>query len=167
MDATALREAHANLLNVAEKCADQQRMAPPPGEWPAEFVLAHVAKNDALLADATELLIAGRALTFDNAEAIDEDVLLGIAAESGGWANLCALVKANGERLAQLTECLTPEQAATLVPSKIVDNGEVRLDSPVPWAQVLQINATFHVLAHTRQLEELFSPLGGMNATGG
>ncbi|MGR6913133.1 hypothetical protein ACU635_02630 [[Actinomadura] parvosata] len=161
MDATGLRDAHDHLLKVAGRCTDWQRLAPPQGEWPAEFVLAHVAHNDALLADATELVIAGSSLTFDNAEAIDGDVLLDIVAKTGGWDGLCRLVRLNGERLARLTEELTPAQAMTPVPSKIVDNGEVRMDGPVPWAQVLEINASFHVPAHTRQLEELFDPLGG------
>lgn len=55
MDAAQLRQAYEVLLAEAETGGFGP---PPPGEWTAEQVVAHVAANDELLIEATEAVIA-------------------------------------------------------------------------------------------------------------
>ena len=45
---------------------------PPEGEWPAELVAAHIARNNDLIAEAAEQIAAGHEVRYDNAAGVDD-----------------------------------------------------------------------------------------------
>lgn len=61
----------------------------------------------------------------------------------------------SGAQLCDVLDRLSDEQAATLVPARIVDGGAVVLDAPVPWAGLMGAQEHRHVASHTEALREL------------
>ncbi len=127
--------------------------APSPGEWDRAQVLAHLAVNDALLAEVTEAILAGRPARYDNKSAIDGQSLRAFAGDAAG--DLPERVRAAGRRLVAAASRLTREQRETLVPARIVDGDEVVLDQAVPWGLLLDTGATRHLPLHAEQLRSL------------
>lgn len=128
---------------------------PPPGEWTAEQVVAHVAANDDALAAVSRGVLLGRDdLRLDNSGPNDPAELDRLIEACGG--ELTALVEAGRRRAATLMALLSrlsPEQAQTLVDCRLTDHGEVMLADAVPWGGLaLRVQAERHLPAHTRQL---------------
>lgn len=48
---------------------------PTDGEWPAELIAAHIARNNDLIAEAAERVAAGEAVSYDNFIGVDETPL--------------------------------------------------------------------------------------------
>jgi hypothetical protein len=152
VDTSGLRAAYRAL--VAEASAGGF-VVPSDGGWWAERVVAHVAVNDGLLTEVTERLLAGERPAYDNAAATDAHALDRLAHALGSWDALIGAVGASGARLCDALERLTDEQAAVLVPSRIVDGGEVILDQPVPWSALMGVQEQRHLVLHTEQLRGL------------
>jgi hypothetical protein len=140
MDTTDLRKAYESVAVEAEAGG----FGPPPaGEWDAGRIVGHLALNDDLLAAVTADVLAGRPARFDNRaslqpSAVDVDVL-----------------RRSSDRLCDLIDRLTSEQAATIVPVFIQDGETIAVDRPMPWGVLLGIQASFHLPAHGEQLKAL------------
>lgn len=131
--------------------------APPPGEWSAELVVAHVATNDGLLAEATEAVLAGDPHPYYNHDAVDTAALsVAVSSHGDDLAALGTWARENADRLCSLAERLgLGTGGETLVRFHVEDAGEVVVDRPLPWEKVLDIHAVVHLPAHTDQLRAL------------
>jgi uncharacterized protein YndB with AHSA1/START domain len=129
---------------------------PPAEEWDAVRVLAHVATNDESLAAIC------RALLFDS-----ENPLLDNAASTGAAMELLvtrcgddvdrlvAIGRRNAADLLLLVRRLSDEQRERPVHAHLVHAGQVAVDAPLPWWQILDIQARVHLPGHTAQLGAL------------
>jgi hypothetical protein len=151
MDTQALRSAYDGLLAVAQAGDFHD---PPPHQWSAAEVLAHVATNDQLLTEVTRQVAAGHMLSYDNAPAIAESHLRRLA-EQLSWDELIAEVRRRADLLIEAVDALDSAHAETLVDSRIVDAGQVRVDDAVPWSRLLLAQSQTHIPMHTRQLAAL------------
>jgi hypothetical protein len=156
MDTSRLREAYEALF--AEAAAGGFG-PPPPGEWTAEQVVAHVAANDRLLAQATEAVLAGDPKAYYNHEAIDVARLDALVAEHGDLTRLVELARGTSATLFSLAERLG-DREGTPVHTYIRDGDRVMVDQPVPWGQVLELNASGHLPVHIQQLRSLRGAAG-------
>jgi uncharacterized protein len=127
---------------------------PPDGEWPAELIAAHLARNNDLIAEAAERVAAGDEVGYDNAAAVGEDELARYAAEAGGPAGLAREVERSAGRLQRAGAALG-ERAGTPVHVVIRDHGQIVRDGPMPIGDLVEGNATFHLDMHLEQLKSL------------
>ena len=147
-----LRHAYDQFLETAR----EHVFAPPTaGGWSAELVLAHVVVSDRLIAEAAGRVAAGMPSTFDNLASQSEPYLQAIVAAAGDWDGLVATVRQTAAELIALAERMTDEQAATPIPARVISDGAVVLDAPVPVAGLLRVVADRHLRMHMQQLSEL------------
>lgn len=129
--------------------------APPDREWTAAQIVAHVALTDAVMASVCRNLIARREANFDNAAVQDPANLDGFAAGRPLDAVIDEAERAS-EDFVLLVARLDDDQLATEVHCHLTDNGEVRLDAPVPWGRLTrQVQVAMHLPSHTEQLASL------------
>jgi hypothetical protein len=146
-----MEDAYADF--VAETANGPFR-APADGEWSAEQIVAHVARNHEELIRVTELLLSGDPVSYDNREPTDTRALDAYVASYGGLRGLADRVAETVTVLRDLSSRLD-ERGATPVPVRIQDGAEVVVDQPVPWAKLLETDATVHVPRHLAQLRAL------------
>ena len=127
---------------------------PPHGEWSAELVAAHVARNNDLIAAVAERIAAGETAGYDNAAAVDEAELAMYTAQAHGTAGLAREVERTAGRLERARNALG-ERALTPVPVLITDHGQVVRDGLMPIGQLIEGNVTFHLDLHLNQLKAL------------
>src|SRR5689334_11571160 len=111
MDTTSLRQGYAELLAEARRGGFGQ---PRAGEWTAEQIIAHVAANDELLAEATENVLSGRRQAYYNHEAVDSEKLAEIVAAHGSLEALADWLEKTSDRLVGLAARLD-EKMPTMV----------------------------------------------------
>jgi uncharacterized protein YciI len=128
--------------------------APAAGEWTAELVAAHVARNNDLIAETAEKVAAGQQVGYDNAVSVEEAGLAEFAASAGGLAGLAREVARSAARLEHAMNALG-ELAGTQVHVIIRDGGEVVNDGPIPIGAFIEGNVSFHLDLHYRQLSAL------------
>lgn len=127
---------------------------PTDGGWSAEQIAAHVACNHEVLITATEAVLSDDAAGYDNHEAIQPRVLDAYVRSYGGLRGLADRIAVTSITLRELAARLE-ERGLLEVPVLIRDNGEVAVDQPMPWAKLLEIDATVHVPRHLAQLRAL------------
>jgi hypothetical protein len=160
MDVRALRQAHEDFLEVAKAGGFGP---PPPGEWDAERLLAHVAAADAAIASAALAVAAGQRPAYDNRPSLDEWNLRRIVAEAGGadgaagLDGLIALVREWGRLLCEVAGALSESAAAVRINVLIISNDELVVDEPWPLADLITGVGTIHLPRHARQLAGLRS----------
>jgi hypothetical protein len=151
MDAAELRTAYDVLLAEAEAGGFGP---PPPGEWTAEQVVAHVAANDELLAEATEAVIAGSPYVCYNHNSIHRPQLDALVAECEGMSGLVERVRGSSRRLCELVERLGARSSMP-VDTNIRDGDEIVVSEPLPWGRTIDIHGRVHLPWHTDQLRVL------------
>src|SRR5271166_759335 len=124
----------------------------PAEGWPAELIAAHVARNNDLIAETAEEVVAGRDVSYDNAATVDEVELASYADNAGGLTGLAHEVERSAARLAAAGAALG-DRAGTLVHVLIRDSGEIVQDGPIPIGAFVEGNATFHLNLHLDQLK--------------
>ena len=144
MDVRALRQAHEDFLEVAKAGGFGP---PPPGEWDAERLLAHVA-----LAVA-----AGQRPAYDNRPSLDEWNLRRIVAEAGGLGELIELVRERGRLFCEVAAALSEPAGTVRINVLIISNDELVVDEPWPLADLIAGVGTIHLPRHARQLAGLRS----------
>jgi uncharacterized protein YciI len=126
------------------------------GGWTAELVAAHLAVNNDLIAEAAERVADGEAdVAYDNADAIDEEVLTLLIEQSGGLQGLADALRESAGRLEQAHLALGPDQVDLEIPALIKDAGEVVLDGVLAMGALIAGNASFHLENHFEQLRAL------------
>lgn len=153
MDTSALEEGYKRLLDVARDGGFAQPTE--TGAWTAEQVVAHVVVSDRLLAHVTTELLADGGPTYTNEPATRTELLDEVARAYDDLAGLVAEARRGGLVLVRLTRQLDEATAATAVPTCIVDGGVTRVNTPMPWAGVLNTHAEVHLASHAGRLEAL------------
>jgi len=149
MDTSSLESAYRQILELAE----HGEFTDPADGWGADMVLAHLTVNDGLLLAAARAVLAHEDASYDNAEAIDDSVL----AAQGPRPALIDRLQTSSRQLVDVASQLTDGLDQVEVPAKIVDDGKVVVDQPLPIAQLLEIHATMHLQGHLAQLQDLRS----------
>ena len=154
MDVRALRQAHEDFLEVAKAGGFGP---PPPGEWDAERLLAHVAAADAAIASVALAVAAGQRSANDNRPSVDEWNLRRIVAEAGGLDGLIELVRERGRLLCEVAATLSESAGTVRINVLIISNDELVVDEPWPLADLIAGVGTIHLPRHGRQLAGLRS----------
>ena len=157
MDVRALRQAHEDFLEVAKAGGFGP---PPPGEWDAERLLAHVAAADAAIASVALAVAAGQRSAYDNRPSLDEWNLRRIVAEAGGahgLDGLIELVREWGRLLCEVAAALSESAGTVRINVLIISNDELVVDEPWPLADLIAGAGTIHLPRHGRQLAGLRS----------
>jgi uncharacterized protein len=127
---------------------------PADGEWPAELVAAHIARNNDLIAAAAEQVVTGQEVSYDNEAGVDDAELARYAESVGGLPGLAREVERSAARLEQARNALG-ERAGTPVQVIIRDHGEIVRDGPMTIGAFIEGNASFHLGLHLEQLKAL------------
>jgi hypothetical protein len=155
-----LRTAHEDLLAIADEGGFGP---PPPGEWDASRLLAHVAATDASIASVALAVAAGQRPAYDNRPSLDgwnlrrlaEADQAGQAGDAGGVQRTAELVRRHGEVLCAVAAQLSEADLAVQVPILIISNGQVVADQPWPLQSLVEGVADVHLPRHGVQLRGL------------
>ena len=161
VDSTPLRLAYADLLEAAGSVAETGATAPPPGEWNAHQLLAHLVAVDAGVLAAAWSVAAGMPATFDNRSSLDVSTLTRIAERVGDLTRLTGRVLAQGTALCSLTEQLTDSELDARVVTVLVSGRTLVVDEPLPLRDLVGGLAADHLPRHRQQLLALLPPDGG------
>ena len=152
MDVHALRQAHEEFLDVAKAGGFGP---PPPGEWDAERLLAHVAAADAAIASVALAVIGGQRAAYDNRASLDEWNLRRIVAEAGGLDGLIELVRTQGQLFCEIAGALQESAGSVQVPVLIISGEDLMVDEPWPLADLVGGIGAIHLPRHAAQLAGL------------
>ena len=153
MDTSPLRDAYGALLEAATTVASGDPTTPPPGEWNADQILAHVALVTAATIDAASSVASGANTTYDNRLAQDTWTIDRVIAHAGGNAGLRDRVRAQGEALCALGgPALSDAELDTPVPTLLLSGGQVLVDQPVPLRDLITGLAAAELPGHAKQL---------------
>ena len=154
MDTAPLRDAYGALLEAAATVAESgEPTTPPPGEWNADQILAHVAIVTAGTIAAASCVAAGSNTTYDNRIAADTWTIDRVVALAGGNAGLRERIRRQGEALCAFGgSALSEAELDTLVPTLLLSNGEVLVDQPLPLRDLVMGLAAAELPGHTKQL---------------
>jgi len=146
-----MTDAYAEL--IAEVSAGRFG-APAPGQWSAEQIAAHVARNHEALIEVSEAVLRGDQVCYDNREVTRDRVLDAYVTAHGGLAGLGDRLAVTVTALRELVAALA-ETGMTAVPVRIQDGADVVVHQPMPWIKVLEIDRDEHVPRHLAQLRAL------------
>lgn len=152
MNATDLHQAHRDFLALAEAGAFGP---PPPGEWSAEQLLAHVAATDQSIAAVALAIASGQRPGYDNRPSLDRWNLGRIVTAAGGLTGLTDLVRRTGELFCTVAEQLSEDDLNTQLPILIVSNDQIVVDEPRPLRFLVEGVGLVHLPRHGQQLHSL------------
>jgi hypothetical protein len=157
MDTTQLQNAHRTLLAAAATVADSgESPVPPPGEWSADQILAHVAIVNATTIATIAAVASGGHTAYDNRMAHDAWTLDRIISLAGGNAGLRDRIRLQGDALGALCgPMLSETELNTPVPTLLLSNGKVLVDQPVPLRDLISGLADVELPTHATQLLNL------------
>src|SRR3954454_24429467 len=167
MDTIPLQDAYRALLTAAATVADSGDGSPlpPPGEWNADQVLAHVAIVNAVTITAVSCVASGVNATYDNRMALDIWTIGRVLSRAGGQAGLRNRLGAQGDPLCALAATLGEAELDTLLPTLLLSHGEVLVDQPVPMRDLITGLAEVELPGHTQQILALLAEPAGAVAT--
>lgn len=155
MDTAPLRDAYRSLLDAAATVADAGGAvpAPPPGEWDADRILAHVTLVNAATLAAASLVAAGASATYDNRAALDPWTLARAVSRAGGNAGLRDRIRHQADALCTLAgPALGEAELDTQIPALLLSNGVLLVDRPLPLRDLVTGLAETELPGHTAQL---------------
>jgi len=152
MDTTGLRAAYKSFLAVART---ERFSAPPPPEWTAAQLLAHIVAGDTAITAVALAVAAGERPSYDNRPSLDRWNLARICGAAGDLPALIDLVEQRGQLLCRVAEQLTDAEADVAVATLIISNDEVMLDSPLPLRGLIDGLGQVHLPRHAEQLAAL------------
>ena len=153
LDTAPLRDAYRALLDAAATVAGSGDPVPPPGEWNAERILAHVVLINAATITAVSSAAAGTITTYDNRPAQDAWTLDRVITLAGGDAGLRDRIRVQADALCALGgPMLSETELDTPVPTLLLSSGEVMVDQPMPLRDLVTGLAEVELPGHTRQL---------------
>jgi len=164
MDTVPLRDAYRALLDAAATVADAGDTipAPPPGEWNADQILAHVSLINAATIAAVSAVASGAHTTYDNRISQDTWTIERTITLAGGNAGLRERIGVQGDALCALGgPTLSEAELDTPVPARLLSNDTLLLDQPVPLRDLIAGLADVELPGHTAQLLALL-PEGAM-----
>jgi len=110
-----------------------------------------VSRNNDLISDAVERIVAGERPFYDNGAAVDDAELRSYADLVGGFLGLADAVESSARRLAGAWAALGETNGSYLLPAVIRDAGNVVNDGPVPIRRFIEGNASVHPDLHLEQ----------------
>ncbi|GAA2265903.1 hypothetical protein GCM10010149_02560 [Nonomuraea roseoviolacea subsp. roseoviolacea] len=155
MDTIPLRDAYRALLDAAATVAGSgdPSPGPPPGEWDADQILAHVALVTAATIAAAASVASGVNTTYDNRMALDTWTIGRVITTTGGGAGLRDRVRRQGEALRALGgPALGEAELDTPVPTLLLSKDTVLVDQPMPLRDLITGLAEVELPGHTKQL---------------
>ncbi|MGW4948478.1 hypothetical protein ACWEOZ_43595 [Actinoplanes sp. NPDC004185] len=152
MDTTALTAAYGALLDAATTVAGAAE-APPPGEWNADEILAHVALVTAATIATAAAVAAGATTTYDNRLAQDAWTINRVISLAGGTAGLRERIRGQGKALCTLAgPTLSGTELDTSVPALLLSHNTALVNGPVTLRDIITGLAEVELPGHTRQL---------------
>jgi hypothetical protein len=152
MDTSGLRAAYESFLAVAR----MDRFGPPTApEWTAAQLLAHIVAGDTAITAVALAVAAGERPSYDNRPSLDRWNLARICAAAGDLPGLVDLVEHRGQLLCRVADQLTDAEADVAVPTLIISNDELMLDSPLPLRDLIDGLGHVHLPRHAEQLAGL------------
>lgn len=155
MEPAQLHAAYRSLLDAATTVADSGGAStlPPPGEWTANQILAHVSLVTASTIAAAAAIAAGAHTTYDNRIALDTWTIDRAITLAGGTAGLVGRIQYQADALCALAgPALSEAELDTPVPTRLLSNGDCMVDQPMPLRGLLAGLAETEVPGHTQQL---------------
>lgn len=155
MESTQLQAAYRALLDAAATVGDSggASTAPPPGEWTADQILAHVSLITATTVAAVSAIASGVHTTYDNRIALDTWTINRVIAHAGGTAGLLDRIRHQADALCALGgPTLSEAELDTPVPTRLLSNGACLVDQPMSLRDLLSGLAETELPGHTRQL---------------
>jgi hypothetical protein len=155
MDLTQLQLAHRELLKAAAAvaAADDPSPAPPPGEWRADQILAHVVLVEAATIAAVSAVVSRAVTTYDNRISHDPWTLDRVISLAGGNAVLRERIRCQGDALAALCgPTLSEVELDTPVPALLISHDQVLVEQPVPLRDLITGLADVELPGHAQQL---------------
>ncbi|MEU8610363.1 hypothetical protein AB0C29_20480 [Actinoplanes sp. NPDC048791] len=150
MDTTALAAAYDALLDAATTVADG---APPPDEWTADEIVAHVALVTAATIATAAAVAAGAHTTYDNRLAQDTWTINRVIALADGPTGLRERIRSQGEALCTLAgPTLSETELDTSVPALLLSHDTALVNGPVALRDIITGLAEVELPGHTRQL---------------
>lgn len=160
MDTTPLRDAYGALLDAAATVGDPGP-EPPPGEWNADQILAHVSIINAVTLAAVSAIASGANTTYDNRLAQDTWTIDRLVTLAGGNAGLRDRIRLQADALCALGgPMLSDAELDTPVPTRLLSNGTVLVDRPMPLRTLVTGLAEAELPGHTEQLLALRTGAG-------
>ena len=151
MDADSIRRAYVPFVAALREGG----FAVPTEGWPVALVAAHVSRNNDLISDAAERVVAGERPSYDNSAAVDDAELRSCADLFDGLGALADAVETSVRRLATAWAALGEAKGTDLAPALIRDADIVVNDEPIPIRTFIEGNASFHLDLHFAQLKAL------------
>lgn len=151
MDTTALRAAYREFLAIADRGGFDR---PPPGEWSAEELLAHIVATDTGITAIALSVAAGQRPTYDNRYALDGWNLARIAA-ARSLPDLADRVRRRAALLCQVAEDLDDAELAVPVHCLILSGCTVMADAAMPLGDLVNGIGAVHLPGHAAQLAAL------------
>ncbi len=124
----------------------------PTEGWSADLIGAHIARATDHMADQ---VLEGGTPAFDNRDDVAEGELREYIESRGGVDALADALDVSARQLAAHAAELDDSQRDVLIPVKLVDNGAVVVDGPVPLGALLQTHVNLHLSGHFEQLQAL------------
>lgn len=155
MDTAPLRDAYRSLLDAATTVEKSgcSTAVPPPGEWNSDQILAHVSLVNAATLAAVATVAAGAHTTYDNRTALDTWTIATVITLTGGTTGLRDRIRAQADALCAVGgPTLSDHELDTAVPSRLLSNGVVLVDEPIPLRDILTGLAEVELPGHTQQL---------------
>ncbi|MPZ28174.1 MAG: hypothetical protein GEV12_17640 [Micromonosporaceae bacterium] len=157
-DTTPLRDAYRALLDAAATVADSgdPSPVPPPGEWNADQILAHVSIVNAITIAAACAVASGANTTYDNRIAHDTWTIERIIARAGGNLGLRDRIRVQADALCALGgQALSEAELDVLVPTLLLSNDTLQVDQQVPLRDLIAGLAEAELPGHAKQLLSL------------
>jgi hypothetical protein len=157
MDTTPLHDAYRTLLDAAATVANGGGdSVPPPGEWNADQILAHVVIVNAATISTISDVISGAHATYDNRVSQDNWTLAHVIRLADGNEGLRERIRAQGDALCALAgQTLSEIESDTLVPTRLVSKDAVLVDQALPLRDILFGLADVELPGHAAQLRAL------------
>jgi hypothetical protein len=155
MDSSLFRDAIHLLVDAADVVtnAGDRRISPPPGEWDADQILAHVSLVNAMTLAAAHTVARGGKPSYDNRIAQDRWTIGRTVDRAGGTPGLCARIRRQADALGMLGDPLLSEvDLDTPVPTLLVSNDMLLVEQQIPLRDILVGLAEQEIPGHTRQL---------------
>jgi hypothetical protein len=155
MDTTKLHDSYGAFLDAAATVAsaDAETLVPPPGEWNADQILAHISLISSATVAAVASVGAGTVATYDNRLAHDPWTIERVIALADGPAGLRERIRRQGEALCALGDsALSEAELDTVFPTLLLSNGKLRFDQAVALRDIFTGVTDMELPGHTQQL---------------
>jgi hypothetical protein len=152
IDIGALRRAHEEFIAGADGLSF---VPPPPGEWDAHHVLAHVAAANFSIASVALAVAAGQQPYYDNRATLDPWHLRVLTERGSKVADMLQMVRNSGELLCLVAEHLPSDDVDYPLPTLIVSHDDAVLNDTVPLRALIDGVGEAHLPLHAKQLRAL------------